>query len=304
MALALSDEHVALADVVRTFVRDQQVRAAARTATESTEVALPAFWAPLVEQGWLGLHLPEEHGGHGYGLPELAIVLEGLGLEAAPGPFLPTVLASAWLAQSGASTALLPALADGSAIAAVGLAGTLTGAASGTWDAVLGAPYADQLVLAAGDDVLVVSAKAPGVTVHPQPGLDLGRPSGRVVLDGATDVVVVAGGARTLRELARVLTAAEAAGGAQACLEMARSYALQRTQFGRTIGTFQAVKHHLANMLADSEAAVATAWDAARAPQGTDQASLAAAVAASRALPAYQRVAQKAIQVLGGIGFT
>jgi hypothetical protein len=125
-----------------------------------------------------------------------------------------------------------------------------------------------------------------------------------VTLDGAP-AVVVPGGRRTLVDLARLLVAAEAAGVATECTGRAAAYAKVRVQFGRPIATFQAVKHHCANMLVASELATAAVWDAARAAaDGGDQRSLAAAMAASLALAAADECAQLNIQVHGGIGFT
>ena len=136
--------------------------------------------------------------------------------------------------------------------------------------------------------------------------IDPTRRSARITLDAAVidedDVIV--GGAATATAIARSLAAAEAAGGAAATLRMALDYAKVREQFGRTIGSFQAVKHHLANMLVDSELASAVAWDAARAGGRGAQGELAGAVAAAQALPGYVRCAEKNIQILGGIGFT
>ena len=100
----------------------------ARCSTRPTE-ELPKFWDELAELGWLGLHLPEDVGGSGYGLPELVVVLQELGRAVAPGPFLPTVMASTVIAMAGSDAqraALLPGLADGSRIAALGLGGALT----------------------------------------------------------------------------------------------------------------------------------------------------------------------------------
>ena len=107
------------------------------------------------------------------------------------------------------------------------------------------------------------------------------------------------------RDVARALVSAEAAGGAQECVERATAYAKVRQQFGRPIAMFQAVKHHCANMLVASELGTAAVWDAARAAEGGgDQFALAAAVAAVQSLPAFLRNAQLNIQVHGGIGFT
>jgi len=101
MALAITDEHRALADVARSFLAAHDARGAARALLDQADEALPPFWKELCDLGWLGLHLPEECGGQGYGVPELAVVLEELGRAVAPGPFLPTVLASGVIVATG-----------------------------------------------------------------------------------------------------------------------------------------------------------------------------------------------------------
>jgi alkylation response protein AidB-like acyl-CoA dehydrogenase len=299
MALAITDDHRTLAEVARSVLSGQ--RAAARDLLGADE-GLPGIWKEQASLGWLGLHLPEEYGGEGAGLPELAVVLEELGRVVAPGPFLPTVLASAVLAEAGSPelrAALLPGLADGSRIGAVGLGGALThsgGTASGHAGLVLGGGLATVFLLVAGDDVVVVD----DVTRDVPAVLDPTRRSALVHLDAAPVLGVISGGARVARRLTRVLAAAEAAGSATACLEMSVAYVKERRQFGRTVGTFQAVKHHCADLLIDAELAVAAAWDASRAPDS----ELAAAVAAARSVPAAVRAAEMTIQLHGGIGFT
>ena len=263
----------------------------ARLAPISTPTTrrLPSFWTELASLGWLGLHLSEAHGGSGYGLAELGIVVEELGRVVAPGPFLPTVLASAVIAERCGPAArddLLPGLANGSRVAAVGLSGSLRlagGVVAGDAGVVLGAPLADVLLLAAGEDCVVVDRNQRGVAVQPSPSLDRGRRVGRVRLTGCTvDSGRVLRGARTRAlEIGRALAAAEAAGGAAACTESSSGYARERIAFGRPIGQFQAVKHHCANMLAQSEMAVAAAWDALHSAGDPHEAPLPTAVAAA-----------------------
>ncbi|MCY7344018.1 MAG: acyl-CoA dehydrogenase [Pseudonocardia sp.] len=305
MSVAITDDHRALAEVARSFLVGQ--RSAARGLLDAADEPLPAFWKAM--PGWLGLHVPEEYGGEGAGIAELAVVLEELGRVVAPGPFLPTVLASALLVEAGTPelrSALLPGLTDGSTVGAVGLRGVQDGDGRVSDELVLGGGLADVLLLVVGDDVLVVEA---GVTVRESPPvLDPTRRSVRVHTDAGAALGRLPGAAAVAHRLARVLAAAEAAGSAHACLDMAVSYAKERQQFGRAIGTFQAVKHHCANLLLDAELAVAAAWDGARGAGGTPvdghQAELAAAVAAARAVPAAVRAAELNIQLHGGIGFT
>ena len=268
----------------------------------------------MADLGWLGIHLPEEYGGSGAGLLELVVVLDELGRQVAPGPFLPTVLASAVIDQCGTpeqKQRLLPGLADGSTTAALGLGrpdlvlanGILSGAAG----VVLGGSAADLFLFRVGDDVVIVQADAPGLTLHRAGNLD---PTRRSVAAQADNVAVrsedlITGAAGRALALARTLGAAEAVGGAAACVDDAVDYAKQRVQFGRTIGTFQAIKHHCANMLVAAELATALVWDAARASvDGEDEFSFIAAMAATLAFEPFVHNAQMNIQVHGGIGFT
>ena len=312
MGIAISEDHVTLAKVVRAFLDERGVLGAARADLDADDAELPSFWTELASLGWLGLHLSEAHGGSGYGLAELGIVVEELGRVVAPGPFLPTVLASAVIAERCGPAArddLLPGLANGSRVAAVGLSGSLRlagGVVAGDAGVVLGAPLADVLLLAAGEDCVVVDRNQRGVAVQPSPSLDRGRRVGRVRLTGCTvDSGRVLRGARTRAlEIGRALAAAEAAGGAAACTESSSGYARERIAFGRPIGQFQAVKHHCANMLAQSEMAVAAAWDALHSAGDPHEAPLPTAVAAAVSLPAYLYCSRMNIQVHGGIGFT
>jgi alkylation response protein AidB-like acyl-CoA dehydrogenase len=313
MALALSDAHRALAEVARSFLQGEKATQAARDLLDATDEALPPFWSSLADLGWLGLHLPEQYGGSGYGISELAVVLEELGRVVAPGPFLPTVIASAVIAdQADPATRerLLPSLGDGSAVAGLGVGGTVgldSGIVSGDAGVVLGANGADLFVLAVGPDVVLLPRTRAGVVVTAAPNLDPTRRCGRVQLDGVVleDGELLEGARGRAADFARTLAAAEASGGAHQCVEMAAEYAKVRKQFGRVIGTFGAVKQHCANMLVAAELATAAVWDAARAASGdARQFSLASAIAAAQAVPAYYRNAQLNIQVHGGIGYT
>src|ERR1700712_1922852 len=129
MGIALTDDHRELSDVARGFLTAQKARAGARELLDAPDEARPLFWTDLADLGWLGLHLGEEYGGSGYGLPELVVVIEELGRAVAPGPFVPTVVASAVIAKNGTPdqrSRLLPGLIDGSVTAAVGVNGGIT----------------------------------------------------------------------------------------------------------------------------------------------------------------------------------
>jgi alkylation response protein AidB-like acyl-CoA dehydrogenase len=317
MSLAITEEHRELGRVVRDFAGKSELTRRARAAFEKGQATGPdSAFAAMADLGWTGLHLPAEVGGSGFGLAELAVVLDELGAGVTPGPFLAAVIGSAIVGAVGGDELrreLLPAAAAGTSVIAYGMADGLTVAAgpsvTGTVPRVLGGTWASHLVLAHGDDLLIVTADGAaggsGVTRKPLEGLDPSMGLAAFELSAAP-VAVIAGRASAALAVARPLAAASAAGGARAVLEMATSYAKVREQFGRTIGSFQAVKHLLADMLADSELATAAAWDAARAADHAldQQAELCAAVAATVALSGFQRNAQRNIQVHGGIGFT
>src|SRR3984957_15441046 len=311
MGLAISDDHKALADVVRGFAESTGLRAQTRSALEAAADPRPA-WKQIAELGWLGLHLPEELGGSGFGLSELAIVAEGLGAGPAPGPFLPPVTAAAVIEAVGSPeqrAALLPSLADGSVSASLApapvgdgvrldssdrLTGSLDAGAgrggggvrlgssprlTGSLTAVLGAAWAGLHLVPVGPDLAVVAADAPGLKAVEVKALDPSLGLARLEFENVPVQGLLRDGVAAAKRVLRVLAAAEAAGGVRACLDMALAYAKVRQQFGRPIGGFQAVKHHLANMLIASELATAAAWDAARLSAGPE-ADLAAGSAA------------------------
>ena len=310
MALAISDEHRALADTASDFLRKHDARSAARALLDAAPEDRSPFWEDLADLGWLGLHIPEEYGGSGYGLDEVVIVVEQMGRALAPGPFVPTVIASAALVASADKETkghLLPGLADGSTTAGIAVGGDVemrNGAAYGIARTVLGGGLADVLLVTAGDDVVVVQVSTATATVMVPPNLDPTRMCARVTLDGAA-ATVLPGARRQLIDLTRLILSAEAVGLAHECVELASEYAKVREQFGRPIGTFQAVKHHCANMLVATELATAAVWDAARAASvGGDQFTYGAAIAATLAGPAGDLCANLNMQVHGGIGFT
>ncbi len=310
MAIAITEDHQALGATVADLARKRSLREATHAMLEESKETLPEAWGEIAELGWLGLHLPEAHGGSGFGLEELVVVVEELGRRAAPGPFVPTVIASAVIAAVGdeaTCAAQLPGLADGSRVGAVALGGDLTATGdtvSGSAGVVLGGGLADVLLVRVGDDIAVVDVHHQSVTVEVPKNLDPSRRSARVSLDN-TPASILSGGAQTLVDLARVILSADAVGLAAECTEMAASYAKERVQFGRVIAMFQAVKHHCANMAAATEMATSAVWDAARAAAtGGDQLSYAAAVAATLAAPAADLCANLNTQVHGGIAIT
>src|SRR5215207_2206115 len=312
MPLAITQDHRELADVVRSFAAGQGLREETRRTLEKppqiSETGV--VWRQVADLGWAGLHVPEEYGGSGYGLAELALVMEGLGAVVASGPLLATTVAAAVVSEVGTPeqrAALLPRLADGSTAASIGIGAPLlrgSGGVTGERVLALGGTWAELHLLPVGEDLVVIGAdEAPR---HSEAGLDPSLGLARIQLDevALAGAEVLVGGRRVALAALRTLAAAEAAGGARACLDMALGYAKVREQFGRAIGSFQAIKHHLAEMLVRSEQAVAVAWDAARTTPGGPEAQLTAAVAAVVALEAYEFAARMNIQIHGGIGFT
>ncbi|MDY6996655.1 MAG: acyl-CoA dehydrogenase [Actinomycetota bacterium] len=311
-ALAITEEHQDLAEAVTGQLTRLQTLGRARASLEGGSRNPADIWSAATELGWTGLAIAEDHGGSGFGLAELAVVLECQGRQLCPGPFLPSAAAGVVIDRCAADSVraeLLPALATGRSVAALGVSGTVSVGSdlvlTGEHPTVLGAPEADVLVLTAGADVVIVDAAADDVTVTALETLDTTRGIGSVALNGVQVPAdrVLRGAARAARTVWRILGAAEAVGVGWAALEMSVEYAKVREQFGRTIGTFQAVKHHAADMLVQVEAATAATWDAARADD-LDSAWFAGAVAAALANRAQVFNAQNNIQLHGGIGYT
>lgn len=309
MVLAITDDHRALAQSARGVVTSSEALVTARHSMDSARCGQAStsrsseLWKRISASDLLGLHIPEEFGGQGFGLPELAVVLEELGAAVASGPFLPTVIASAVIAEVGTDEqkrALLPGLCAGTLTAGVQVAEA--GPRRPGARVLIAAEDPELLVLVEGDDLIVVdSVAADTLALHPL--LDGTRPA-QLLEPAALEGELLPGAASVLRRLTLVLSAAEAVGGMSACVDAAVAYAKTREQFGRPIGSFQAIKHHCANMLLDAQVSAGLVWDAARGADDPDEAALVAAMAASYAVTGYQRVAEKSIQVHGGIAFT
>ena len=301
-----------------------------------------ALYRKMAELGWMGLVVPEAHGGAGLGQLELALLCEQLGRAVVPGPFFSSaVLATLAILHGGSSAQKkrwLPRLASGAAVgtlalleesdrldaAGVALRARARGggwALSGTKLFVTDAHVADVLVVAArtagrdedGVTLFLVPRDTPGVKVLPLPSIDVTRRPMEVRFENvelAKDAVLGAAG-RGWKPLARVLDAAavmlaaDSLGGAQRALELAVDYAKVREQFGRVIGSFQAMKHMAAEMVSEIEPARALVWYAAYAADALPREAPRAAVMAKACLSdVYSRVANRAVQMHGGIGFT
>jgi alkylation response protein AidB-like acyl-CoA dehydrogenase len=284
----------------------------------------PALWEELARIGLAGVLVPEAQGGAGLGCFEAALAAEALGYHAAPLPFAAAaVMAPLALRESAAGRAWLSGIADGSRRCAVlfeaGLSGE-TGAGrverregrlSGRLATGLDAAGATHLVLVLADGALVgLEASGPGVSLGRRPGLDPTRPPAEVVLDGAPARLLWAPEAgrelgRRVLDAGRVMLAADTLGAAQHMLDRAVAHARQREQFGRLIGSFQAVKHMCAEMAAMLEPCRALVWYAAHAQDaGLEDARLAACHAKAHLGEVGREVARMATEVHGGMGFT
>jgi 3-oxochol-4-en-24-oyl-CoA dehydrogenase len=318
--IAITPDQLAVQASIRDWAKQAgPVAAVRRLELDPAGPAQNTYLSDLADLGIFSISIPAEAGGAGGTVTDLAAALEQLTIALVPGPVTPNVLAGLLLTAAGSP--LLPALAAGRATGAVGLtAGTLTGtrAADGTLHVtgqagpVLGAGTTSHLVLGCttdeGEAWFQLKAGCPGLTVTSRPPVDFSRSLADVSLAGAViaaDQVLTGLESARVRDLAATLFAAEAAGVAAWCSETAAGYAGIRRQFGRPIGSFQAVKHLCAAMACRAERAAALAWDAARAAdEAPGEHPFAAAAAAALALDDAVDNAKDCIQVLGGIGFT
>jgi alkylation response protein AidB-like acyl-CoA dehydrogenase len=330
------DELDELRQAVRDFLAVKSGESAVRAAMVTERRHDPAVWDQMARQLRLpGLALPGDHGGDGFGLTELAVVLEEMGAALLCSPFFGTVvLAAQALVASGDGAACaryLPGIAAGRTIATLAAAEGAASwdpamvtaraertpggwAVSGTKSFVIDGAIADLVLVVArttaGPALFAVDRGAAGLCAEPMTTLDLTRAMAVLTFDQVPAAMVGADGqagrlmSRVL-DLACVALAAEQAGGARRCLEMSAEYARTRYQFGRPIGSFQAVKHRCADMLVRVELAEATAREAARlADEAAPEFPAAAAAAHVCCSQAYLFAATENIQVHGGIGFT
>jgi alkylation response protein AidB-like acyl-CoA dehydrogenase len=336
MNFLFTDEQLELRAAVRDFLADKSALESVRRLMATAAGYDPAVWKQLSDQlGLTGLAVPEEYGGAGFGYLELGIVLEEMGRALLCAPFLSSVaLATEALLRCTDETArkdLLPGLAAGQVI------GTLAWLEQpGRWDEagvrlrarrgsggwvldggkrhVLDGHVADLIMVGArtpaGVGLFAVDGAAPGLTRTPVPTLDQTRKQAHLAFAGTPARLIgdEADGGPVLRRVlhtAAILLAAEQAGGAARAVEIAAEYAGMRVQFGRPIGSFQAVKHLCADMLTEAEAARSAAyyglWALAAAGE---EVPLAASVAKVYCSAAYAKIAGDLIQVHGGIGFT
>ncbi|QEC47058.1 acyl-CoA dehydrogenase [Baekduia soli] len=321
LQLPLSWEETVLREEAERWLARQPPTARARAAMERDDPFDPAVWAELAEMGWLGLLVPEAAGGAGGSVLDAALLMEAMGAALLPDPYLSTAVLGA-VALRATQPDPLAALAAGTLRVAVSLgegpvvtrdggAPRATGSAAG----VVGAVGADLLVLAAadehGDALLVTAGPAAGGVARlvAEAALDPARPASTVVLDGPVELLAAGDEARAVVEevvtVGAIAIAAELTGGAAHCLAETVAYAGTRTQFGRPIGAYQAVKHRCVDLLLEVEAARAAVRQAARlADAGAPDAPVLARAALLQASTAGIAAGEAAIQLHGGAGFT
>jgi alkylation response protein AidB-like acyl-CoA dehydrogenase len=332
---AFSEEQEELRLIVRRFLAEKSSEPDVRRLMETVSGYDPDVWRLATGQLALpGLAIPEKFGGSGFGYVELTVVFEEMGRALFCAPFFATVALAANLLLSTddeiAKADYLPGLASGDVIGTVALvepssrwdsggvslAATVT---AGGWTLtgeklfVLDGAVADIILVAArtptGVSVFAVEKGAPGLTVEPLATMDQTRKQARVLLSETPARLIGAEGSgwpaiSRMLDLAAVALAAEQVGGAQRVLEMAVDYAKTRVQFGKPIGSFQAIKHKCADMLLEVESARSAAYYGGFvADDATDELAVAASLAKAYCSEAYLHAAAENIQIHGGIGF-
>jgi alkylation response protein AidB-like acyl-CoA dehydrogenase len=289
----LSEDQVALQEAARALLDDLAAPERVRAHVDSGEPYDARLWAAMAEQGWLGVELPEADGGLGLGFVEAAVLMEEVGRHVAPAPFHPTVLA---LRATAGTRFADPLLAGG-----IGCVGWRE---PGRDALVPYAPVADVAVVASRDGVVAHDLRAGGRPAR-EPAMDVTRCVGWVPADLPGEEIGGPAEAAALLDRGAVATSVESLGAAATVLDMTVAYAKERVQFGRPIGSFQAVKHRCADMLVDLEGMRSAAYHAAWAiGAGDPEASIAASTAKTWCADAARRIMASGLQVHGGIGFT
>lgn len=341
MDFGFSEEQEMLRQSARALLEKECPSTLVRKLMEDERGFDSALWKKMAELGWLGLVIPERYGGGGLGYVDLVLIMEEMGRVVMPSPFIWTVMVAEAIKRSGSNnhkSSLLPKIASGELIAtiaylepsAVWSADGITMTArnegggyvlDGTKLFVNDAHIADCILVAArtggsgdrGITLFALEKGRAGIAVTRLTTMDQTRKLAEVKFDGvkadAGDLIgEVGSGWNTLSEIidcGKVMLAGEMMGGAQKVLEMTVDYAKVRVQFGRPIGSFQAVQHKCANMMIDVEGARSAAYYASWAVSNqVAEASLAAALAKAAASDAFRRVSAEGIQLHGGIGFT
>ena len=331
MNFAFSEEQDELRRIVKQFLDSKSPETAVREQMETENGYDEAVWNQMgQEMGLQALIIPEEYGGQGYTYVELCVVLEEMGKRLLCAPYFSTVaLATNTLLQVGtdeAKQAHLPGIAAGETIATLALTES-----NGRWDAegitlqggdtltgekmfVLDGHTANLILVAAktagGFGIYAVEGDAAGLTRTPLATMDQTRKQAKLTFEN-TPATLVSSDSLQWDDLARILDlaavalASEQVGGAQECLDMAVQYAKDRVQFGRPIGSFQAIKHKCADMLLEVESAKSAAYYAAWcAAEMNDELPAVASLAKAYCSEAYFHASAENIQIHGGIGFT
>ena len=331
MNFGLSETQQTLKNTARKFLAAECPMAEVRRLAETPGACGESLWKRMAAQGWMGLLISEDYGGYGMSMVEMAVVLEEMGYALLPGPYFSTVLLAAAIIERAGSEdqrrAYLPRIASGELRATLAHDNeTAVLGASVTPDGyrlrgrklfVPDAAAAHALVFAAqldGEPALFLAEEnTPGITISPLPSLDSTRPLYEINLDAVAlpPSSLLARGEPARRALEETLDlaaaglAAEMTGGMQRVLELSVEYAKTRKQFGKPIGTFQAVQHHCADIFLLTEGARSASYFAAWALSQNDPAApLAVSVAKAYASDGFREAGNHGIQVHGGMGFT
>jgi len=322
MPIGLSVEHEDFRHAVRRWCTDHCSREVVRAVVDAAPGAVRSFWDELAKTDWIGLAVPQSLGGAGYGSLELAIVLEELGRNLAPGPVAASSLAAELLVRFSSEKRrreLVPRIVGGELPATValdegGIAGEWRGSdlvLRGTLQPLVGGSVAALFLIGARTDTGTVwlVLERSHATIRGLNSIDPTRDVVEIALDEClvrSEDLLPGLDTEMVRQRAASLYSAEAAGVARACLDATVEYAKTRCQFGQPIGQFQAVKHTAVEMLLDVERAVAVAWNAAQAMDAGDEYQMALSAQLAGALSARSACtcAKQNVQMHGAVGFT
>jgi alkylation response protein AidB-like acyl-CoA dehydrogenase len=313
MNFAFTEEQQMIGETARAFFAENATSARTRQAMAGDGIDYDLWRAFCTDLGLAGVALPEAYSGSGLGMVEFALAAEAAGAQVAALPMLSLAMPAQAIAKGGSDaqkSEWLPRLSSGTAIGASAASYGIKASGnqlSGTCEFVAHGAAADMFVVANADGGWIVESDAPGVSVAPKTTLDQTRPYATVTLDDTPGDPLPdwADGIQAARTGGWICLAAEALGGAQACLDRTVAYAKERVQFGRPIGSFQAYKHRLADMMIEIEQArSAVYWAACAVDEGSSEAALALHAAKSFCADTFFMCASNMIQLHGGIGFT
>lgn len=313
MEFAFTDEQKMIAETVQAFFRENATSERTRKAMAADGIDRELWSAFCTELGLSGVGLPEDHGGAGLGMVEFAIIAEAAGSQVSAIPLLGLATAARAIAAGGTDeqkAEWLPRLIAGEAIAACEGLPAISSSGNkltATVEFVAHGGVADLFLFVVPGQAWLVRSDAPGVSVTRHVTMDQTRPLATVTLDGAEGEPLAdpATAIAAVHSGGWVCLAAEALGGAQEALDRTVAYSCERVQFGRQIGSFQAYKHRLADMMIEIEQArSAVYWAACAVDEASDEAPIALHAAKSFCADTFFMVAGNMIQLHGGIGFT